>query len=84
MCLADSCFIAALGVDSQAADLPDVCRYFWGSVGDALSVFFSVVVLLGGIVVYWVLMSNFLYYTGNVIHGKNASSFLEKRYFLIG
>uniref|UniRef100_F1L1V1 Amino acid permease n=1 Tax=Ascaris suum TaxID=6253 RepID=F1L1V1_ASCSU len=57
-----------LGVDSQAADLPDVCRYFWGSVGDALSVFFSVVVLLGGIVVYWVLMSNFLYYTGNVIH----------------
>uniref|UniRef100_A0A915AED7 Amino acid transporter transmembrane domain-containing protein n=1 Tax=Parascaris univalens TaxID=6257 RepID=A0A915AED7_PARUN len=58
----------ALGVDSLAADLPDVCRYFWGSVGDVLSVFFSVVVLLGGIVVYWVLMSNFLYYTGNVIH----------------
>uniref|UniRef100_A0A914RTG6 Amino acid transporter transmembrane domain-containing protein n=1 Tax=Parascaris equorum TaxID=6256 RepID=A0A914RTG6_PAREQ len=57
-----------LGVDSLAADLPDVCRYFWGSVGDVLSVFFSVVVLLGGIVVYWVLMSNFLYYTGNVIH----------------
>lgn len=60
---------SALGVDSAAADLPDVCRYFWGTYGTFLATTFSIIVLLGSCVVYWVIMSNFLFYTGNVIHG---------------
>jgi sodium-coupled neutral amino acid transporter 9 len=58
-----------LGIDQRLADFPDVCRYFWGSKGELTSVVFSIIILLGGVIVYWVLMSNFLYYTGRVIHG---------------
>ena len=56
-------------VDSAQAEFSDVCRYFWGKKGEYISVFFSIVVLLGGVIVYWVLMSNFLFYTGNIFYG---------------
>uniref|UniRef100_A0A914EHN2 Amino acid transporter transmembrane domain-containing protein n=1 Tax=Acrobeloides nanus TaxID=290746 RepID=A0A914EHN2_9BILA len=55
-------------VDSAQAEFSDVCRYFWGKKGEYISVFFSIVVLLGGVIVYWVLMSNFLFYTGNIFY----------------
>ena len=35
-------------------------------------IFLVPVVLLGGVIVYWVLMSNFLYYTGTVVYGESA------------
>uniref|UniRef100_A0A914XPY3 Amino acid transporter transmembrane domain-containing protein n=1 Tax=Plectus sambesii TaxID=2011161 RepID=A0A914XPY3_9BILA len=59
-----------LGLTSDAGlpDFPDVCRYFWGRSGELFAVVFSIVVLLGGVIVYWVLMSNFLYYTGTVFY----------------
>uniref|UniRef100_A0A1I7ZIQ5 Aa_trans domain-containing protein n=1 Tax=Steinernema glaseri TaxID=37863 RepID=A0A1I7ZIQ5_9BILA len=53
---------------SAIAEFSDVCRYYWGKWGEMIAVVFSIVVLLGGIIVYWVLMSNFLYFTGNVIY----------------
>uniref|UniRef100_A0A0N5ASS0 Aa_trans domain-containing protein n=1 Tax=Syphacia muris TaxID=451379 RepID=A0A0N5ASS0_9BILA len=49
-------------------DLPDICRYFWGALGNGFATFFSILVFLGTCMVYWVLMSNFLYYTGTVVH----------------
>uniref|UniRef100_A0A0N4ZHU8 NAD(+) diphosphatase n=1 Tax=Parastrongyloides trichosuri TaxID=131310 RepID=A0A0N4ZHU8_PARTI len=55
-------------VDSAKAEVSDVCRYFWGKKGEYTSAFFSIITLLGGVLVYWVLMSNFLYYTVNVFH----------------
>uniref|UniRef100_A0AAF5DRN0 Nudix hydrolase domain-containing protein n=1 Tax=Strongyloides stercoralis TaxID=6248 RepID=A0AAF5DRN0_STRER len=55
-------------VNSGKAEVSDVCRYFWGKTGEYTSVFFSIITLLGGVLVYWVLMSNFLYYTVNVFH----------------
>uniref|UniRef100_A0A158PBN5 Innexin n=1 Tax=Angiostrongylus cantonensis TaxID=6313 RepID=A0A158PBN5_ANGCA len=58
----------AIGMDPIIVEFSDVCRYFLGRSGEYLSVIFSVVVLLGGIMVYWVLMSNFLYYTGSVVY----------------
>uniref|UniRef100_A0AC35THY4 Nudix hydrolase domain-containing protein n=1 Tax=Rhabditophanes sp. KR3021 TaxID=114890 RepID=A0AC35THY4_9BILA len=57
-----------LPVDSAKAEVSDVCRYFWGSAGEYVSVFVSIITLVGGILVYWVLMSNFLFYTVNVFH----------------
>ncbi|KAJ1349136.1 hypothetical protein KIN20_004590 [Parelaphostrongylus tenuis] len=58
----------SIGMDPVMIEFSDVCRYFLGKSGEYLSVTFSVVVLLGGIMVYWVLMSNFLYYTGSIIY----------------
>lgn len=55
-------------INSGKAEVSDVCRYFWGKTGEYTSVFFSIITLLGGVLVYWVLMSNFLYYTVNVFH----------------
>ncbi|KAI6176231.1 hypothetical protein M3Y97_00776200 [Aphelenchoides bicaudatus] len=58
----------ALEVDSARADFSDVCRYFFGKRGEYTAVFFSIIVLFGGVIVYFVLMSNFLYYTGNIVY----------------
>lgn len=58
-----------LGADSSCAEFSDVCRYFYGKVGEFVAVFFSIVVLMGGVIVYFVLMSNFLYFTGNIVYG---------------
>lgn len=57
------------GVEAASAEFSDVCRYFWGKRGEYTSVFFSIVVLVGGVIVYFVLMSNFLFHTGNVVYG---------------
>nr|CDJ84910.1 Amino acid transporter domain containing protein [Haemonchus contortus] len=56
------------GMDPIMMEFSDVCRHFLGKFGEYLAVIFSVIVLLGGIMVYWVLMSNFLYYTGTVVY----------------
>lgn len=64
----------AAGMDPVMVEFSDVCRHFLGKGGEYLAVGFSVVVLLGGIMVYWVLMSNFLYYTGTVVYGRNGDS----------
>jgi sodium-coupled neutral amino acid transporter 9 len=45
-----------------------VCRYFFGKKGEYTAVFFSIIVLFGGVIVYFVLMSNFLYFTGNIVY----------------
>ncbi|XP_067340294.1 neutral amino acid transporter 9 isoform X3 [Channa argus] len=55
-------------VDTSDWEFPDVCRYYFGKVGQWLSLFFSMVSLIGAMVVYWVLMSNFLYNTGQFIY----------------
>jgi sodium-coupled neutral amino acid transporter 9 len=57
-----------LDVNAATADFSDVCRYFWGKPGEYIAIFFSVIVLIGGVIVYWVLMSNFLFYTGNIVY----------------
>lgn len=43
------------------------------------AVLFSIVTLLGALVVYWVLMTNFLFNTGQIIHGqwRNTSARLH-------
>uniref|UniRef100_A0A3Q4A9Q7 Neutral amino acid transporter 9 n=1 Tax=Mola mola TaxID=94237 RepID=A0A3Q4A9Q7_MOLML len=55
-------------VDTSNWEFPDVCKYYFGKFGQWSSLVFSMVSLIGAMVVYWVLMSNFLYNTGQFIY----------------
>lgn len=55
-------------MDTSDWEFPDVCKYYFGRVGQWSSLFFSMISLIGAMVVYWVLMSNFLFNTGKFIH----------------
>ncbi|XP_023565132.1 sodium-coupled neutral amino acid transporter 9 isoform X2 [Octodon degus] len=61
-------------------EYPDVCRYYFGSFGQWSSLLCSLVSLIGAMIVYWVLMSNFLFNTGkfifNFIHHINDTDTL--------
>ncbi|XP_059381355.1 neutral amino acid transporter 9 [Carassius carassius] len=64
-------------VDTSDWEFPDVCKYYFGGFGKWSSLVFSLVSLIGAMVVYWVLMSNFLFNTGkfiyNYVHNVNTS-----------
>lgn len=64
-------------IDTSDWDFSDVCKYYLGRVGQWSSLFFSMISLIGAMVVYWVLMSNFLFNTGkfiyNSVHHVNVS-----------
>lgn len=57
-------------IDTSDWEFPDVCKYYFGRLGQWSSLLFSMVSLLGAMVVYWVLMSNFLFNTGKFIYSK--------------
>ncbi|XP_067138929.1 sodium-coupled neutral amino acid transporter 9 homolog [Centruroides vittatus] len=50
-------------------EFSDICRHLMGKWAEWIAVWFSFIILLGGAIVYWVFMSNFLYNTGVYIHG---------------
>ncbi|XP_068127837.1 neutral amino acid transporter 9 [Hyperolius riggenbachi] len=54
--------------DTSHWEFPDVCQYYFGSFGRWSSLLFSMVSLIGAMIVYWVLMSNFLFNTGKFIY----------------
>ncbi|RLW05180.1 hypothetical protein DV515_00005390 [Chloebia gouldiae] len=54
--------------DTLNWEFPDVCKYYFGSFGQWSSLLFSMVSLVGAMIVYWVLMSNFLFNTGKFIY----------------
>ncbi|KAM3939838.1 neutral amino acid transporter 9 [Leptodactylus fuscus] len=64
-------------VDTSHWEFPDVCQYYFGSFGRWSSLLFSMVSLVGAMIVYWVLMSNFFFNTGkfiyNYIHHVNVT-----------
>ncbi|XP_077099496.1 neutral amino acid transporter 9 [Siphateles boraxobius] len=63
-------------MDTSDWEFPDVCKYYFGAFGKWSSLVFSLVSLVGAMVVYWVLMSNFLFNTGKFIYNyvHNVSS----------
>lgn len=69
MCLISISVFAAY-VDTSDWEFPDVCKYYFGAFGKWSSLIFSLVSLIGAMVVYWVLMSNFLFNTGKFIYSK--------------
>jgi len=52
-----------------ALEFSDVCNFYLGRWGDYTSVLFSLLTLLGAAIVYWVLMSNFLFHTVKFVYG---------------
>ncbi|XP_029433040.1 sodium-coupled neutral amino acid transporter 9 isoform X6 [Rhinatrema bivittatum] len=64
-------------VDTSSWEFPEVCKYYFGTFGQWSSLLFSMVSLVGAMVVYWVLMSNFLFNTGqfiyNYVHNLNVT-----------
>lgn len=65
-------------MDTTDWEFPDVCKYYFGKFGQWSSLVFSMVSLIGAMVVYWVLMSNFLYNTGQFIYSKLQAKQLLK------
>ncbi|XP_063818301.1 neutral amino acid transporter 9 isoform X1 [Pseudophryne corroboree] len=55
-------------IDTVHWEFPDVCQYYFGSFGRWSSLLFSMMSLIGAMIVYWVLMSNFLFNTGKFIY----------------
>ncbi|CAH8611526.1 unnamed protein product [Schistosoma bovis] len=55
---------------SADIEFTDVCQYHLGKPGYILAISFSMLALFGAIIVYYVLMCNFLYYTGDFIYNK--------------
>uniref|UniRef100_A0A8C6SE32 Neutral amino acid transporter 9 n=1 Tax=Neogobius melanostomus TaxID=47308 RepID=A0A8C6SE32_9GOBI len=70
-------FTFSVSVDTSDWEFPDVCRHYFGKFGQWSSLFFSMISLIGAMVVYWVLMSNFLFNSGqfiyNYAHNVNVS-----------
>lgn len=62
--------LSSASVDTAAWEFPDVCRHYFGAFGQWSSLLFSLVSLVGAMVVYWVLMSNFLFNTGKFMFSK--------------
>ncbi|XP_019351624.1 neutral amino acid transporter 9 isoform X2 [Alligator mississippiensis] len=66
--------------DTSNWEFPDVCKHYFGSFGQWSSLLFSMVSLVGAMVVYWVLMSNFLFNTGkfiyNYVHDINVTDII--------
>ncbi|XP_053638242.1 neutral amino acid transporter 9 isoform X8 [Cherax quadricarinatus] len=74
-----------IGLEGPSLELSRVClQLLGGTLGrltECVTVSFSVLTLVGAQVVYWVLMSNFLFNTGEVIYG--AISVLVMYLFVI-
>ena len=64
------CMALAAGGSTLLEEFSDVCHHYLGRWGHYLSVTFSLVALLGAAVVYWVLMANFLFHTGQFIYSE--------------
>ncbi|XP_072046802.1 neutral amino acid transporter 9-like [Amphiura filiformis] len=55
--------VESAGKNGVLVEFSDVCKAYLGRWGEIVSVFFSLSALIGAMIVYWVLMSNFLYST---------------------
>ena len=54
----------------KLVEFSDVCRAYLGRWGEYTAIFFSLSALMGAMIVYWVLMSNFMYSSVSFIYGK--------------
>ncbi|KAF7650833.1 hypothetical protein LDENG_00119860, partial [Lucifuga dentata] len=68
-------------IDTSEWEFPDVCKYYFGKFGQWSSLVFSMVSLIGAMVVYWVLMSNFLYNSGQFIYSYVHNMSMSESHF---
>ncbi|WKY02422.1 hypothetical protein Q1695_016017 [Nippostrongylus brasiliensis] len=60
-------YLVVISADKHL-DFSDICRHHFGRIGAIVAQFFSITVLIGVVIVYWVLMSNFVYFSGNLLY----------------
>ncbi|CAB3996073.1 sodium-coupled neutral amino acid transporter 9 isoform X2 [Paramuricea clavata] len=63
--------------DRETLEFSDICRTYLGRWGDWAAFAFSLCAIFGALIVFYVLMSNFLYNTGRFIHGEYAILFRQ-------
>ena len=63
--------------ERENLEFSDICRIYLGRSGDWTAFVFSLSAIFGALIVYYVLMSNFLYNTGHFIHGKFQKYFYK-------
>lgn len=52
----------------EILEFSDICKKYLGKPGELLAILFSLAATAGAAIVFWVLMSNFLYNSGKYIH----------------
>ena len=60
--------------EKETKEFSDICRIHLGRWGDWAAFAFSLCAIFGALIVFYVLMSNFLYNTGRFIHGEYSIS----------
>lgn len=63
--------------NTKFTEFSDVCKHFLGKYPRLLALFSSLVTLLGGAIVYWILLSNFLFRIVLFIHNKINPDFVN-------
>ena len=63
--------ILFLGRTMKISEFGDLCGLLLGKWAEYIATLFSVLAILGAAIVYWVLMSNFLFSTVSFVHGKH-------------
>lgn len=56
--------------EKETLEFSDICRTYLGRWGHWAAFAFSLCAIFGALIVFYVLMSSFLYNTGRFIHGK--------------
>ena len=64
-----NCAAKETDVLNKDAEFSDIYRHYFGRWGEYFSAFFALLAFVGAIIVYWVLMSNFLYNIVVFIYG---------------
>lgn len=54
----------------EVLEFSDICKKYLGKPGELIAILFSLTAIAGSAIVYWVLMSNFLYNSGVYIQGE--------------
>ncbi|XP_050403600.1 neutral amino acid transporter 9 [Patella vulgata] len=59
----------------EVLEFSDVCKQYFGKAAEVVALVSSLTSLLGGMIVYWILMSNFLYHVVSFIFYESENNF---------
>merc|ERR1712015_152069 len=57
----------------QIIDFPDVCEAYLGKVAKTICVIANLIAFISVLIIFWVLMSGFLFNTGKFIHNLSSN-----------
>ena len=62
-------FCISLAKHGDILEFSDICKKYLGKPGELVAIIFSLAAIAGSAIVFWVLMSNFLFNSGKYIQG---------------